>query len=467
MRAALLVCAAIAVLYALLFARPHPTPGPPMRDFEAYYAAGALTHGLSPYGTKIWSVEQYLDGVNARRYEVLPFVSPPATLPVWSAIARLSFAQANAVWRGIELASLAALVLVVLRFTGSPITIASFFALAIASLGFGPLTSAVALGQVALPAFLFAALALLAPPVALFAWTQPNVALVLLSQWDQRKAVASFVLTFAIFIAVCIAVSGVQGTQQYLDLLQMHDAAERFSAIQLTPAAIAYGFGAAPAAASGIGAVIAFAAIAFWFTGVRRIKDPIARFAFTCAMLPLVLPFFHEHDLLVAFVPAVLFVIRADSRIWPLASIGALLCATDWFGLAQRPDGWLQTLLLVGSMAAALVALRPDAHWRMLLAPASVLLLIGAVSVFAAHDPAPIWPDAMRALPNGVRALDISAVWHAEQLASGLLTPNPFWAILRSLSLTGCALLAYAGLIVARVRPASSCHDTTSKYPPS
>jgi hypothetical protein len=447
-RAFLTLLAIAAVLVAVFFERPHATPGPPMRDFEAYYAAGVLwQHGTWPYTGAIWQVEKRLDGVSPRRYEVLPYAGPPALLPVLSAIARLPLQTATLVWRGFLILAFGALALLTLRLSGRGFSLPGVLAIAVAALGFGPLTSALALGQIALPAFVFA-LPLRQRVTPLFAWAQPNVAITLISRpW-------TFVIAGALFAFACAAVAGFSRSAAYVQLLHEHGIAERFSAIQVTPTAIAYGFGAGENAALAIGIGVAIAAAAAWLYIMFRVRDALARFCATCALLPFAMPFFHEHDLLVVFVPAVVYTLRAPARLWPIAALGALLAATDWLGLAQRPDGVVQTLLLVGAFGTSLVALREDAHVRMLLIPAAGLALIGCAGWFAQTHPAPVWPDAMQPLQQSVQALSVSAAWHAEQAATGLFVRNAFWAVLRCGSLLGCIVLAYA---VARTQFEIDC----------
>lgn len=455
MRAWLLAAGALAAIVALLFARPHPTPGPPMRDFEAYYAAGTLwNHGGDPYSQAIWRAEQPLGGVNAQRYEALPFVGPPAALPLFALIARLPFDAANMLWRALLIAALAVIALLTLRMAHYRITPFTFFAIAIAALGFGPLTSALALGQIALPAFTCAVIALSWQPAAFFTWVQPNVALSLLPQMFTRRALG-FLAAAALFGAACVLSVGMSGAVRYAAVLHEHAWAEQFSAIQLTPASIAYGFGASPQIAAVIGTAAAIAAIGCWALLMRAATETAARFAATCALLPLAMPFFHEHDLLVVFVPAVLYVTRADARVWPFAASGALLAATDWLGLAQRPDGTLQTLLLVGAFGAALVALHERPRAQMLVAPGAVLALIG-IAAFVAHaHPAPVWPDAMGSLPRDIARMDISHAWNAQQQATGLFRQDAIWSALRLLSLAGCGLTA-AAIAVSSRYPAGS-----------
>ena len=445
MKAALLVAASLAVVIALLFARPHPTPGPPMRDFEAYYAAGSVWNaGGDPYSQTIWTAERSLTGVDAVRYEALPFIGPPATLPVFGLIARIPFDTANAIWRALLIAALAAVALLTLRFSERPLTPASFCAIAVAALGFGPLTSALALGQIALPAFVFVLLAMQWPAAMLFAWIQPNLGVALLSQTAPSRKGIAVAVSALMFAAICLLVSGASGLARYVGDLQAHSAAERFSAIQITLPAIAYGFGATPLLAVAIGLAATCGAIACWAFFMREGASAVERLSFTCALLPLALPFFHEHDLLIVFVPAILYALRTEGAWWFVGAFGACFAATDWLGLAQRPDGTVQTLLLIGALGAALVAMHERPRAGMLLVPACMLLFIGTVSILAHAHPAPVWPDAMRALPPNVQSLTIAGSWAAQQHATGLFDVEPVWAALRALSLLGCALTAIA-----------------------
>jgi hypothetical protein len=346
---------------------------------------------------------------------------------------------ANSVWRSLLILAFALLAIATLHLSGKRIAPFSVLAIAAAALGFGPLTSALALGQIALPAFLFA-LPLRRDWTTIFAWAQPNVAVTIISR------PLTFIASGTAFAIACVAVAGLRGASGYVQVLHDHGNAERFSAIQITPTAIAYGFGAPESAAVAIGVAVALTAIAAWIVLMLRLRDRLARFCITCALLPLAMPFFHEHDLLIAFVPAMVYILRERGPVFAFALLGALLCATDWLGLAQRPDGVLQTLLLIAAFAAAAIALRDDAHPRMLLAPLGVLLIIALAGWFAQTHAAPVWPDAMAAMPQSVRHLSVTGAWRWEQEATGLFARNAFRALLRCGSLAGCVLLAYAAV---------------------
>jgi hypothetical protein len=348
-------------------------------------------------------------------------------------------------------ASFALVVLFALRACGVALTPMAAIAGVAIGLGFGPLTSAIALGQVALPAFAFALIALFAiertafgtAVAALFAALQPNVALVLASQAGRLRALGAFAGAALVFAAACVYANGPHALTAYLRVLNEHGAAERFSTIQLTPAAIAYGFGMGRAWSMGVGLAVAAAAVCAWAILSLRADGARRRFAIACAILPFAVPFFHEHDLCIVFVPALAATLGAERRIAPSAIAAALLVAIDWLGLAQRPDGTLQSLLLASGALFGYAALREDLPWRSFALPAASLVLLGIAGANAHAHPAPIWPDAMHAfgaLPPNASA---ASVWAAEQTASGLLTPNAFWAALRCLPLAGCVLLLW------------------------
>ena len=458
-RSALLAAAAVAVVAALTIARPHHPAGPSLRDFEAYYAAGATwMHGGDPYSIAIWDVERNLPGVLAQRYEVLPFVGPPATLPVWAAFAHFPYAQAAITWRAMLFVSLLALVWIAVPLANLRRSPATLLALALAALGFGPVTSALALGQTALPVALaiLAAYAVSSLPLkgfaAAIACAQPNLALALAGGFRGGRNTLAIVLGAAAFALVSLALAH-GGVVSYIRTLQEHGHAERFSAIQLTPTAIAYGLGASEYAAALTGVLVALVALIVWVLCARVIRDPLMLFCATCALVPFAVPFFHEHDLAIVFVPAAILVVRVSPVALPVALGGALFCATNWLGLAQRPEAAVQTALLVGAFALALLAVRTDVTTRALwVAPMTLVMILLGGSAARAHL-MPVWPEAM---PLGIAHLtNIAAVWHAEQLATGLFAQDTMWALLRCASLAGCGLLVYAALISLR-SPADS-----------
>lgn len=427
-----LSAAFVLALAAIFFARPHATPGPPMRDFEAYYAAGETANaGANPYGTGIWRYERAIDAAKSDRFELLPFISPAPVLPFLQALARLPFASANAVWRGVMLLSIAALILTAAKLRRAP-TQFQLGALVCAAVGFGPLTSALALGQLALPAAAFAAAALVFPIAAAAVWIQPNIAIVLLSQYRRP-------LTLIFAAAGALAVLAASG-KEYSFLLAAHGSAERFSAIQLTPAAIVYGFGAPRQLAAFAGYAAMLAAAAAWAYAMRVRRDSVERFCVTCALLPFALPFFHEHDLVVLFIPAAYWIATCAPARWSAFTAAGALCATDWLGLAQRPDGTLQSALLVTAFIFAAFALRDDLAPRELLKPLTVPLAIVALYPAVAAHPLGVWPDAMHVLVPAPFAT-AAAAWHAEQQAAGLFDRSTLWALLRLFSLLGCVAL--------------------------
>ncbi len=446
----LLAIAFAAIAIAVIALRPSPTPGPALRDFEAYWSAGAAhDSGADPYGTAIWDAERHVPGVDASREEILPFVGPPAALPLWGLLARLPYAQAAAVWSVLLALSLAALVAAAVLGAGARAGTAFLAALALA-LGCGPITSALALGQIVLPAFagacIFALLArsslALAIPAAALALLQPNAALGLLSQIGRRRAAAGLAAAAALAYAAGALAAGWAWPVAYAHTLAAHLHAERFDAIQFTPASIAFGLGATHGAAAVAAWILALAAVAAAVALARRAGDGFARFAAFSALSPFVATFFHEHDLVVAFPAAVWTALHARGSSRAVALAGTLLICIDWLGLAQRPTGIAQSAFLAVAAACAFLALGGTGDLRRPAAAGAGIALTFAGAAWAAiARPMPVWPDAMHgyAAPAGTA---IAQIWSAEQDAAGLHAAVPLWAILRALSLLGCALLA-------------------------
>ncbi|MBV9972889.1 MAG: DUF2029 domain-containing protein [Candidatus Eremiobacteraeota bacterium] len=443
-------------MVALTIARPHSTPGPFMRDFEAYYAAGHAWLGHDdPYGMAVWEHERLVPGVDPNRSEVLPFLGFPAFLPVWGLFATLPFAAAAALWATVTLALLLFAIFVMLKQLHAR-DIGSFLSIAAICIAFAPLTSAFALGQAALPSFALVvmATALLSSDPAqgaiatLLSALQPNIALVLISQVRYRSVAAVFGIVVLALITIGVVLLGAHEFGRYFSTLAAHGAAERHALIQFTPAAIAYGFGLPSGLSNALGIIVALAAAAVWFRMMTsRWATRWWRLAVTCALLPFVSPFFHEHDFVVLLVPVLMCLCASRRRIWAIAAAATVLVAVDWLGLAQRPDGIVQSALLVSALIGAIFALsdQPFTLHRFALLAALLLIPAGAL---AAHFPAPIWPDALPAHVTWIQPT-LSATWHAQLQAAHELSPQPLWAALRLLTLIGAGALAWCSITTA------------------
>ncbi len=449
----LLAVACVSIAVAVLSARPRSTPGPFLRDFEAYWAAGSAWNAhADPYTGRIWTAERGVAGVDARRNEVLPFVGPPATLLAWTLFARLPYATAAALWFAVLATSLLALVAAMMPGSETPVGSFSFLALLALALAFGPVTSDLALGQLALPAFVGATLVVLiaarslagATAAAWLALAQPNASLGLLSQLGRNRA--TFALAWGALLAYALGAvaAGWAWPVEYARILAAHGAAEQFAAIQISPASIAYGFGAAPLTACFAGVAIALLAIAAAAAIALGVRDNFARFAAFSALAPFAAGFVHEHDLVTAYAAAAWCALRTHATARIIALAGTLLVCVDWLGLAQRPTGIVQSALLALGALCAFVALGDDADRGVSLAVAPGFFALFAAAVWMATlNPVPVWPDALGVFHTSSGA-PIASIWSAEQRASGLLAAVPAWALLRSFSLLGCALLAYA-----------------------
>lgn len=455
---------------ALASLRPAATPGPPLRDFEAYYAAGATWRaGDDAYGRAIWRVERHIPGVVATRDEVLPFVGPPFSLPLWGLFAALPFSSAVIVWGIVLVLAAAALAFGSLRVAGTRDP-ASFAAVALLAVAFGPVTSALALGQVALVSCggvvlttlaLSAARARNAIAAALCGALQPNLGAALVARLSDGRAWFALSVAAAVALAGSLAATGgPAGFVRYLSLLARHAEAERTVAIQTTFAAVAYGLGASDDAARivGLGLGVAVIAATAWML-LGRAYAPEARVAVACAALPLVLPFSHEHDLAIAFFPAVMCVRNARGALWAVAACATVAIAVDWLGLAQRPTGVAQSVALALAAALTIVALARGNVGAWAAAPCAVAACVALVEIFAAQHPLPIWPDALDPNFYAPPGADATEVWRLEMLRTGLADRNFASALLRLCSLAGCAALWLSSLVIlrdARCRPRAS-----------
>jgi hypothetical protein len=124
-----------------------------------------------------------------------------------------------------------------------------------------------------------------------------------------------------------------------------------------------------------------------------------------------------------------------------VAAFATLLVAVDWLGLAQRPSGVLQSALLAIATGCLFAAFGPKSTSESIAAP--LFFVVFAVAAWlATQHPIAVWPDALGAFhASGSSA---AAVWHGELQRNGLFLVDPAAALLRALSLLGCALLATA-----------------------
>ncbi|MDP9025105.1 MAG: hypothetical protein M3N13_07020, partial [Candidatus Eremiobacteraeota bacterium] len=272
----------------------------------------------------------------------------------------------------------------------------------------------------------------------------------LCSQLGRRRALAAFGSALAAFAISCILWAGPLGALHYVEGLRAHAAAERFVLIQITPAAIAYGLGLPTVIASAIGIASALGAFTVALAAWRnQLFRPLWKLAITCALLPFAIPFFHEHDFVVLLLPALLCLTLEDRGTWSLAASGMMLASVDWLGLAQRPGAFSQVALLAIAQLCAIFAVA-DVPLRRMVLPACVLPVVAGACLLAARFPAPVWPDAMRGAVT--LTLPVASVWHEELVRTGQFAVQPAWALLRLLTLAGCALLAWAAFGAAAAR---------------
>ncbi len=450
-----LFCGAAAILIAaaLFFLRAPGEPGVFMRDFEAYWSAGrAVNNAADPYAAQLVRFERAVPGVDPEKNELLPFAGAPPSLALWSVFARLEYPAAARCWSVVLAIALAALLYAAFRLcSGVRRNAWDACALTACALSFVPVTSDFGLGQAALVAYAAAAAAVASIPfsvagsaAALFvAALQPNVSLgaaVLLAK--PRGIVAAAAAVFALY-ALGTIYAGLLWPVHYFTFLLAHGAAERFAAIQYTPASIAFGYGAAPPVAAVIGALVAIAAVVAAAIGIARSEGLAEKFAVACAALPLAAGFMHEHDLVLLLIPALWALRHMQGRMRAFAIFASVLCSVNWMDFAQQPQAAAQDITLAAGFCCAALAWSDQRTPSLYLAATAAFLVVCAGAWIGAHYPAPIWPNGMA--PFSVPANATAAqIWQAEQRATGLENVEPAWAALRTFSLAGSLLLLTA-----------------------
>jgi len=447
----------LAVALAFTVLLPHRTPGPWARDLEAYYAGGAIWNaGGDPWSRAVWDVQKTIPGVVTTRDELLPFVGPAPSLPLWSLLAREPYEEAAVVWTSLLTLALVVLVAASLGLRAPPERM-EIFAAGVFAFAAGPTLSDLSLGQLALISAAGVAGALYAfrrnSPWAILATflaaLQPNLALPLAAALTRRRVVASVALAATAFGALTLALGGgLAGLAAYVHHLERHADAERFVSIQHTLPVILASFGTPRSTALGIGTAVGLIVVGCALAAaIAYRKRPEIAAVIAIALLPLSIPFFHEHDFVVELIPAIVLCAVSDARVRTFASAGAILVLVDWFGLAQRQPAQAQIATLAIAVACALGAYqaRGTLQRRDLIPLAVVVVLLGIAIPVARAAPAPVWPDAMSLTFRATPGADVSSVWAQEQRASDLDRDVAGWGVLRALPLTGCALLAFAG----------------------
>lgn len=476
-RRAALPLALVALAVAFFAVPPKATPGPIMRDFEAYYAAGSSRLiGDDPYSRELWRAERRVPGVNPSRDELLPFVGPPFGLPLWASIARLPYPRAAFVWGVVLGVAFATLALGSIALAGRHVALVDALAALALGASFGPITSGIALGQPAVVAgaAIVATLLLLranrtlpAATAATVAMLQPNIAIALFAARPARRT--AIVVALAATVAIggsALEAGGVAQFSAYVDGVRAHAAAEEFLAIQITTGAIARSLGATVPLARTIALAIAAAVlVALAVQLLSKHYDALGRVSLACAAIPLVLPFAHEHDLAIAFLPAVACLRRA-SGIRRAGCIAATACiAVDWLGLAQRPTGIAATASLSLAVALAAYALASRDGERLgnsaIVALALVPAAVACAGAFAAAHPLAVWPDRLPLSFHVPPQIGPAETWRREQAASGVAALDPAWGFLRAIALGGCAALWAVAAVVLK-RPASETRAATA-----
>ncbi len=428
-----------------------------MTDFSAYYAAGRYwSHGGDPYSGGIWNVEKTLPGVDPTHREMLPFVGPPLSLPLWAALGALPYGVAAWIWGIFLLACAVAIIVIPVRLARRRIRGPTAVSLLLLALAAGPIVIGLSVGQAALPAaaavdltIVFAATrrwVLMGVATAVAVMLKPNDALAIGGAVRELGALLAVVASGLVSAAANLPLGGgIHGAIAYLNVLVHQSASERFFAYQMSTTSIAYGLGMDAHHAEVIGTCISIAAIAAVVAVIRfTCPSAIDSAAIACAAFPFVVPFEHEPDLVIVLLPALLVVFRAHGWRWALGATGTVLLCMDPFALAQGRLGLLFTVVTSVVACMQLAALAPQRMRWARLVPMAVIPLVLVVGFFAPPQPLPMWPATLPAHVALASNATASAEWHGEIAASGLETQRPWEALVRLLTLCGCACIGIA-----------------------
>lgn len=451
-RTAFAVIAAVLIAAAFHFMQAPGEPGVFMRDFEAYWSAGraALAHA-DPYSLALQRYEFEVPGVTKTGTEFLPFVGAPPMLPVWMVFARVPYSVAAQAWVVVLALALVTLIYCSVRIASPKVTIASGVLAGLCALAFVPITSDFELGQPALLAYTAAALAVLASSRSwagvafstIVGAVQPNVALPAVVVAGRVRGLIGLAVAAMVLYLGGAFVAGAQWPMHYFALLQTHGAAERYDAIQYTPASIAFGFGAPPQSAHTIGVIVAILALCLAVVAVIRAATTTHRFVIASAAVPLITTFTHEHDLVLLFAPALWALRHTSKSLRPAALFGFGIVAVNWMDFAQQPQAVMQDLTLSAAAVIAGLAWCENRTAALYVAGCAAFGCAIFGAWLGAHHPAPIWPNDMQAftMPANPSAANL---WHSEQFATGLEKVEPAWALLRSFALVGSVSILIA-----------------------
>lgn len=436
---------ALLIIIALLAMRPSGEPGVPLRDFSAYYSAGAAwSSGDDPYTTAIAKTEQLLPGARADLGEMLPYFGMPAAVPFFALFAKLPYSGASIAWGALLAFALAAL-LFGLRALFA-LTAEQIIYTLLLLLSFVPITSGLTLGQSALVAEAATVMALVlastpaAPSVSLvFAALQPVMALPSLAMLITKRGAVAVAAAGLIVYALGVWVAGVAWPLAFAKVLFAASGAERFDAIQYTPASVLYGFGLSEGRATAVGLTILSLVAAIAAYGVAQTTSVVHRFAIIAAATPFLTGFVHEHNFVVLIVPMMLCLLIARQA-W-LVIVACSLVSLNWLDFAQQPQGVWQDIVLATAFLCACAALNCGRWSKAFVRGAPIAIVFMAIGAYlGTHHPLPIWPNDMTSVhaAAGATAAD---VWKQEQLQTGLLRPDAAAALLRAFALLGSALL--------------------------
>jgi hypothetical protein len=443
---------------------PSSTMGLPISDFSAYWAAGRTwLHGGDPYGVGIWNIEQTLPGFNPSRVELLPFVGPPLSLPLWAAFSAIPYAGAAFAWSVVLVGCVAVMIVLCARLAERRLGRSDAASLLLLAVSSGPIVTGISAGQAALPAVAAVVVAVfcaarrrwISMAVATFVagLLKPNDALVLIATFGELMALYSVGGSAIVSGFANVSIThGFRGIMAYAGVIMNQNAAERTFLFQFAPASIAYGFGLARQAAVDFGAVLTALAIVTIVAAIRWTRaNLVDAAAIACTVFPFIPPYEHEPDTVIALLPALLVVFGARGWTWALGATGTVLLFMNPFALTQGWPGTTFAVTMAAVAALQLAALAPLECRPVRYIPLAVVPLVLFLGFLAPPNRLSIWPAPPAARVIVKPGASPSAIWNAELVALQLDTQRPWVSLLRLLTLGGCACIG-----AAMVRTAAS-----------
>ncbi len=458
---------------------PQTRPGGLLRDFNAFYCAGAaLARGADPYRAEpLGACERSPRPAWLSRTQVglaVPAPLPPYALAPFALIARLPYAVAGALWTVILLGALGATGLALRRATSLP------WLIIWAALALGDGYAAITLGQIAPVSIAALAIAMLllerdrdelAAVAAAVATFEPHIGLpacLALFVWRPRTRIPLVGLGLAAAGASCLPLGPRLALEYVRDVLPGHALSEivNVKQLSLTYALHRAGFGDAVALRLGELSFAAMTLLGVVSAGflARRTLSPGFIVALPAAFALIGGPFIHIVQIAAALPAALLLYARVPAQ-RPIVGWAIVGLAVPWVQFTTLGSAFpILASLVCGALTVAFGA-RPAIALATALGAYGFIALLSrlivtrvpdaAATLLAHYDP--------RALAEASWSLYVRTVATTDPAAYDI-AKIPTWAALCALAATGVAVTwPYPGVL--RIRAAKKGPSPAAESP--